>query len=208
MSGIPKEDQACWKAVILQLESVPDAESEWAFVEKDRAIEQKFFDKKSMVGYEQAIKPDQYTCLNNIKKRLYLSYKSTSTPNSDALRDFKTVFSNAVRYFWDPKLSHRRNAWAMLQTFDQAVAAQPLLVGHLANEGTRFAPYYDAFPGAAPVIKMLEKFHNDQLQAEDGGTYWSYFRDGFYHPEDNYQVCTIGASSCQVGDFCVGGWLA
>ena len=175
-------DKRQWKAIIEILESMPDEESEWAFATMKEAKQLHFIDDEEV--YLQSIKPYEYIYIKKIKNKLNVSYRS----NTDVYMDFKHVFTNGLRYYSDPSLDsavheYRRFTWAMLQKFDSALDSNPLLKQRLLQENIRFRVFYNAFPGALPVIKMLEAFHENHWD----DTYHLYYRDGYYHPDENYE---------------------
>ena len=121
----------------------------------------------------------EYTSLNLVKYRI----KKAQT-NLDILRDVRQVFVIAIRYYWDPANPFRRFAWGMLSELDGAIFRNNHLLTSLAQEGLRFRPFGRAFPGAAPVFKVMELvfYKNNRNDA-----YFLYYNDGFYHPEDNFE---------------------
>ena len=131
--------------------------SEWAFAKFDKAIEVGWIEGE--VEYKVATKMSstaEFINLHMVKSRM-----KKARSNSDILRDFRKVFENAIRYYWDPINPFRDFAWLMLSELDGAIFRSNHLMGSLAREGLRFRPFGNAFPGATPVWRAMGKFYKE-----------------------------------------------
>lgn len=153
--------------------------SQWAFATYEKALERGYIE--SEIEYKVATKISstaEYIHLDMVKSRI-----RRARTNMDILRDFRTVFVNAIRYYWDPINPFRTYAWNMLSELDGAISRSNQLKTSLLQEGLRFRHFTNSFPGAAPVLHIIETFY----KAYRNDTFYLYYNDGYYHPEDNYE---------------------
>jgi len=156
-----------------------DKVSDWAFAKYEKALELGYIESEIEYKFATRISSTaEYIHLHMVKSRI-----RRARSNMDILRDFRKVFVNALHYYWDPINPYRTYAWKMLSELDGAISRSNQLMTSLLQEGLRFRPFGNSFPGATPVFFAIERFYKENRN----DAFHLYYNDGYYHPEDNYE---------------------